>query len=159
MTEPSGRIGIGTSWLPPIRQNDMAADPAVVAEPGRSVLTLVFVRDRMVGRGTVPRTVAGYAGGLDQDGRRTAFVLADRTARIAQRAGVPHARVLGVVMAHELAHLLLPNRPHARVGLTRGNWVPAEFRDSRHWRFSRDEAASLRQSVAELAGRRPETSD
>lgn len=123
------------------------------------VLTVVFVRDRMVGRGTIPRTVAGYAGAADPNGARTAFVLPDRTARIAWRAGVSHSRVLGVVIAHELAHLLLPNRPHARVGLTRGNWVPADFRDSRHWKFSADDAASIRASIAGLMHGMEETGD
>ncbi|MGE0449155.1 MAG: hypothetical protein AB7Q29_06160 [Vicinamibacterales bacterium] len=112
------------------------------------VLTVVFVRDQMVTRAGVPRTVAGYAAGLGRDGARAAVVLPDRTARIAWRAGVAHSRVLGVVMAHELAHLLLPNRPHARVGLTRGDWAPSEFVDSRRWTFSPDEAASIRRSVA-----------
>jgi hypothetical protein len=47
------------------------------------------------------------------------YVLYDRVAANAERMGVPVARLLGFVIAHEIGHLLLPGHGHTTSGLMR----------------------------------------
>jgi hypothetical protein len=52
-----------------------------------------------------------------------AFVSFERATQLAR--GVRDARladILGYVMVHEIAHLVLPSRAHARFGLMRERW-------------------------------------
>ncbi len=69
-----------------------------------------------------------------------------RIERAAHRAAVDRAIVLGHVMAHEIAHALLPVAGHGESGLMRGAWRSTDLVAA--WqgqlRFSGDEAAAIR---------------
>jgi hypothetical protein len=61
------------------------------------------------------------------EGSSSAFVFYDRI--IALRTGTrPLAAILGRVLAHEIAHLLLPQENHSDVGLMRGQWNADDLR-------------------------------
>jgi len=79
-----------------------------------------------------------------------ATVFGDRVESLARVAGTNESQLLGRVMAHEIAHLLLGNREHAKVGLMRGHWTAGELEREQpfEWVFSTSEAARIRSAAA-----------
>ena len=61
----------------------------------------------------------GYAPSSGGEGGRIAYVLSDRVEQLSYTRGTDMAGVLGVAVAHELGHLLLPSNPHTQGGLMR----------------------------------------
>jgi len=118
-------IDVRTEWLASTRP---LLDPATATEPGSTDLTIIVLTPQMANPRTVPDAVVGYAAVTRGEAGRIAFVIYDRLRDVARRADVDIARVMGMVMAHELGHLLLPNRSHSDTGLMRGRWATADFR-------------------------------
>ena len=76
----------------------------------------------------------------------TAF--ADRIAGAAIRVGVDAGTLLGLVIAHEVGHLLLGRGYHGWTGLMRADWEEQLLkRNPEAWRFSTLEAARLRRAA------------
>ena len=76
-----------------------------------------------------------------------ATVFADRVVSAASRVGLEQRTFLGLVLAHEVGHLLL-GESHADVGLMRAQWPDAELnRAAAAWRFTPDEAATLQARI------------
>ena len=74
----------------------------------------------------------------------TAF--SDRIANAASRVGVDAGTLLGLVIAHEVGHLMLGGRYHSWQGVMRADWPEALLeRKSDQWRFSKLEGAMMRQ--------------
>jgi hypothetical protein len=63
--------------------------------------------------------VLGIAPGAESGGH-VAYVFASRVEVLAKRHAVDYGTLLGVVLAHEVGHVLLRGRPHSSVGLMRG---------------------------------------
>ena len=61
-------------------------------------------------------------------GGSIAYVLYDRLKDAAAASGWPVKDLLAVVIAHELAHLLLPPGSHSSDGLMRSGWDVTELR-------------------------------
>ena len=79
-------------------------------------------------------------------GSPVAYVFYHRVMDQARRYDIPAAAVLAAAMAHEVGHLLLPTRDHARDGLMRACW---EYRElvraaDDQLRFSDSEGAEIR---------------
>lgn len=56
--------------------------------------------------------------------------------------------VMGLVMAHELGHLLLPHDSQSRSGLMRANWRVEDLRvDRGPLEFTRTQAEVIRQAL------------
>ena len=73
-----------------------------------------------------------------------ATVFSDRIDQAASRVGVDPGTLLGRVMAHEVAHLLLGSDYHGEAGLMRADWTDTLLtRTSDEWRFSILEAARI----------------
>jgi hypothetical protein len=89
----------------------------------------------------------GYAPASGADNGRIAYVLQHRVERIARGYGTEQAVVLAGALAHELGHLLLPSKPHARTGLMSVAWNQADFRKmrERQLRFTDDQAGQIRE--------------
>lgn len=149
VSDTFARIGIDAVWRPPVRPRDPGTRHA--SEPEDASLVVMLITGDMAARIRLPRGVAGYAATAADETGRVAFVVADRTEKIARQGHVPHADVLGGVMAHEVAHLLLPGRPHSADGMMRSKWVPRDFIDLERHLFSDEEIVIIRQSVASLA--------
>jgi hypothetical protein len=78
-----------------------------------------------------------------------ATVFADRTSAAAARAGVDAGTLLGRLMAHELAHLLLGIDYHGDTGVMRAEWPDAALtRAAGEWRFTADEAVRMQRVIA-----------
>jgi hypothetical protein len=93
--------------------------------------------------------VVGMAAVTPEDGGRIAYILFDRVCHVAGASASDSMDVMGLVMAHELAHLLLPYGSHARTGLMRATWAVTDLRDSAHLRFdfTRAQADSINQRL------------
>lgn len=78
-----------------------------------------------------------------------ATVFADRVQTLAAFAGVDEGELLGWVIAHELAHLLIGTRDHESHGLMRGEWRASELARQRpsDWRLSRTDGLRIRQAI------------
>ena len=101
---------------------------------------------------TVSRMALGYAA-FDANGLPDvmASVFTDRARRLSREARVDTSEVLGVVIAHELGHLLLGTTAHTDRGLMRVGYGPDElrlgFRRGAYWgtawRFSQAQAHTM----------------
>ena len=85
-------------------------------------------------------------------GRKTgtlATVFADRVQAMAAITGVDQGELLGRVIAHEIAHLLIGTHDHSRRGLMRGKWRATEMAQQRpsDWLLSRVEGRTIRQAI------------
>jgi hypothetical protein len=81
----------------------------------------------------------------------------DEVLRAAGRYKQASSEVLGLVIAHEIGHLLLPYPAHSSTGVMRPEWRSADFQQAglEAFGFSASEAAAIRQRVAgrhEIAG-------
>lgn len=111
--------GVIVTWPPPHRHGlDMQPPPR--GAPGD--LTIMMLSHGMASHYDVSGDTMGFAAVPAEGGGRIAYVLYDRiaTARTAQ----PDAPVdlLGLVIGHEIGHLLLPRGSHSPTGLMRERW-------------------------------------
>ena len=146
------RIGVRLEWGTLARPSEIAAGRAEWPTDPPTSVTIVVLRSDMSRRLNLNGDVAGYAPITRDKGGRVAFIVGDRSRAIAAEGGIDAAQVLAGVIAHELAHLLMPNRSHSRVGMMRARWTPAEFRALHQARFSASEAAAIRQTILSLGG-------
>jgi hypothetical protein len=72
-----------------------------------------------------------------------ATVFSDRIGQAAERVGVEPGTLLGLVMAHEIGHLLLGTGYHGEAGLMRAEWPDALLARAADWKFSVVEAARM----------------
>ena len=70
--------------------------------------------------------------------------------RMANRAGIAPAELLGRTIAHETGHLLLRSRSHSSTGLMRENWTLEELTSNRRddWRFAPGDRLRLQHQFA-----------
>lgn len=80
-----------------------------------------------------------------------ATVFSDRIGGAASRIGVEPDTLLGLVIAHEVGHLLLGVGYHGETGVMRADWPDQLLSGARgQWRFSRLEAAAMRQRAIDF---------
>jgi hypothetical protein len=115
------------------------------AETPRAVIVLVYpsVRDDAM---VHDRHILGAAPGAATGGR-IAYVFASRVEAMAKRYGIAYGTLLGVVLAHEVGHVLLPGRPHAHSGLMRS--APRQMNNLLLERlaFTAEETAAIREAM------------
>ena len=112
-------------------------------------------RDELVVRITAaqPASTPGSLGfsfvDIGQKAGTLATVFADRVYALAADAGVDDGELLGRVMGHEIAHLLLGTRDHGPRGLMRGEWRPSDLvqQGPRDWLLSRSESGAIRRAI------------
>lgn len=80
---------------------------------------------------------------------RLAYVFFDRVQPLAAKHQMTDASLLGVVIAHETGHLLLPFGSHSSSGLMQGEWDDKQFFLARAGllQFTRQQAALIRAHV------------
>jgi hypothetical protein len=147
-----GAIGVRLEWREPVQPLEIEAGRGRWPDDGAATVTIVILGPGMGNRLKASADVAGYAPITREHGGRIAFVFGAKTRIIASDGGVEHCQVLAGVIAHELAHLLMPERSHSEQGMMRPHWTPVEFREIYRRRFSASEAASIRQTVRAMSG-------
>jgi hypothetical protein len=97
--------------------------------------------DRFIKKEHVKRKALAQA---NSDARRV-YVFSDRVGPAVDRHAVGHGDALGLVIAHELGHVLLPARGHSRIGIMQENYnVYFSYRLV----FTADESAAMRAYIA-----------
>ena len=98
-------------------------------DSGGHDLYILLLNSEMSERLGVADDVVGIAAVAAEGGGLVAYVLVDRVTIAAKQGGVDPMDVLGFVIAHEIAHLMLPANAHSLTGLMRPRWSAREFRD------------------------------
>ena len=108
-----GLIGVEITWV------------TKVPEPGQRLRIVCLVAWEPADR---PESVLALTN-TGQGGRGIlAYVFWPRIVRASQRFTAAQDNLLGVVIAHELGHMLLPNQSHAKHGLMEDPWNSGHFR-------------------------------
>lgn len=91
-------------------------------------LALTVLPDSMAKR--LPRTADMFGFATFEDGRSNyAYVFYDRVSSLAANLQLDPGYILGAVASHEIGHLLLGARPHARTGLMSVRWGEQELKN------------------------------
>ena len=101
------------------------------------VLLAGTIADRFIKSEQVKRKVLAQA---NSDARRV-YVFWDRVGPAVDHQAIERGDALGVVIAHELGHVLLPARGHSRSGLMQANY---NAHRSYRLKFSAEESAAMR---------------
>ena len=117
--------------------------------------TINLLSRSMVARRAWPPGAIGSAV-VGPEGGRIAYVLYDRLKDAAAGAGWQDKELLAVVIAHELAHLLLPPGSHSFDGLMRKGWDVAELRQfhASSLAFTPDQTALIRARLGQVVATR-----
>jgi hypothetical protein len=121
-------IEVDTCWKHTVGARQLHC-PERVAPDAHDVYILLLDSE-MSERLGVADDVVGVAAIAVQGGGLVAYVLVDRVMVAAKQAGVDPMGVLGLVIAHEIGHLMLPANAHSLTGLMRPRWSELEFRDA-----------------------------
>jgi hypothetical protein len=143
-------IGLAIDWAPTFRPHGRKDREN---ESGRlQDFTINVLNRTMVARTTWGPNAIGTAVVAPSGGGSIAYVLYDRLRDAAAASGWQVKDLLAVVIAHELAHLLLPPGSHSSDGLMRSGWDVAELRrihvDS--LAFTPDHVARIRERLNQM---------
>ncbi len=152
-------IGVHTDWLTPMRQEEFggstsrkAGGPA--SHDGKSApiaqITVIVLTPAMTERGHIPEGILGFAA-VATDGviGRIAYVIYDRVQQQASTGAIDETDLFGLVMAHEIGHLLLGPGSQSDAGLMKGHWDGDDLRRFRMItpQFSSREALEVRSAL------------
>lgn len=143
-----GAIGVRTDWLEPLQQSDGVFDSVGALDSTPSDLVVIILTSAMADR-VIPDGTIGFAAVERGVGGRVAYVIYDRVRDFAGDTTVDDMRMMGIVMAHEIGHLLLTHQSHSAGGLMRGRWQQSEFRSARphDLQFSEPQASEIRRTL------------
>src|SRR5262245_1370063 len=147
------RIGVRTEWLGVVQQR-VGGQPGPsrrdeIARMPIAQVTLIILTPKMAARGHVAEGALGFAAVPDEGMGRIAYAIYDRVRETAARAAMNEDDLLGFVMAHEIAHLMLPRGAHAETGLMRGRWDVRDLQrtDVLTLGFSPEQASEIRDTL------------
>lgn len=149
-----GAIGVRTDWRDPLRQSEGAIENTDASDCPSSDLQIIILTSAMASRGVIPDAIIGFAAVEPGVGGRIAYVIYDRVRSFASDTNVDDMRMMGMVMAHEIGHLLLMRQSHSDTGLMRGHWQRSEFRADHpiDLHFSEPQVMEIRRTLgAEMA--------
>jgi hypothetical protein len=107
-TEIYGRIGVSVTWLAgPLDAAGVPTNPAACPDSSKPLIHL-----QLVGRSSTPDRPPDEVG-FAVPGGTLASVLVERVVSEAIMKSVDVGNLLGVAMAHEIGHLLLPRNSHS----------------------------------------------
>ena len=146
------RIGVRTEWLGVVQQSERrpgSAPRASISHMPIAQVTLIILTPKMAARGHVEEGALGFAAVPTEGMGRIAYAIYDRVRDTAARAAMNEDDLLGFVMAHEIAHLMLPRGAHQETGLMRGHWNVRDFQriDVMTLGFSPQQAAEIRSTL------------
>jgi hypothetical protein len=138
------RIGVTLIWED---QDPPSGSRHLVPSPERMVLQIVLLRDDAR---RLPDSQALGAAPLLPDEPRIASVYYSLAERAARRHAIESWVVLGHAIAHEVAHLIIPQYGHSSEGLMKAIWDRGDYVRAAQGqlRFSREQAALIRAALA-----------
>jgi len=120
-------IGIRLTWLH-CAVGDAPEDLACSAPVGSHDISLRILQRSKTGFPKTRHSTAGMAVPLTPaGGKGIIYVFFDRVMQVMESQRIPFSLVLGVVIAHEIGHLLLFGEPHAVEGIMRGKLTPRDW--------------------------------
>src|SRR5262245_14713320 len=148
-------IDVGIEWAPTFGPNGRKEEGGSKDDRLQDYSIMVMSRSMVARRQWAPGVVGSAVVG-PEGGGKIAYVLYDRLKDAATTAGWPVQDLLGVVVAHELAHLLLPPGSHAPDGLMRKGWDVSELRqfDAKSLSFTRVQSALIRERLGQAVAAR-----
>jgi hypothetical protein len=147
-------IDVAIEWAPTMGPRARKRDDV---ENGRlQDFTINVLSRSMVARRAWSPGAIGSAAVAPEGGGRIAYVLYDRLKDAAASAGWQEKELLAVVIAHELAHLLLPPGSHSSDGLMRKGWDVSELRQfhASSLAFTPDQTALIRARLGQVVAAR-----
>lgn len=124
VTQIYRQAGVKTVWGAPA---SLSADMPAAREPRLTIVILSRDQERRLHPALV-RDGVGVALNSPTTRAHMAYVFYHRVERLTGGNGLNLAPVLGIAMAHEIGHLLLPYNVHSLTGLMRRNWTKADLR-------------------------------
>ena len=115
---------------------------------------MIIILPRTTERLVEPTGVVGLALRGDNSSGRLTYVFYDRVQTIAAQHQMSDASLLGLAIAHEIGHLLLPTGSHSPGGLMRGEWDNRQLALARAklLRFTAQQAELIRAHVMDTQG-------
>ncbi len=146
------RIGVRTEWLGVVQQSEWhpgSPRREAISRLPIAQITLIILTPKMAARGHVEDGALGFAAVPTEGMGRIAYAIYDRIRDTAARAAMNEDDLLGFVMAHEIAHLMLPRGAHEQTGLMRGHWNVRDFQHTDVMRlgFSPQQASEIRSTL------------
>ena len=126
-----------------------ACRPDAAAPPDHRFCVQVLLRSRNRNAAPGPGRVMGVALAADQR-RAVLSLFFDAVTEVAVQYGSPVADVLGLALAHEMGHVLLPPPSHAPSGIMQPSWEGDDLRHAIHGdkAFTEQQAATMRERLA-----------
>ena len=124
-TEVFERLGVQIAWVDcAVSQTESPAYPACQSEMGMADLVLRILPQRMVDRVHASEDALGFAQPCpESEAACELSVFYSRVDKLAGSNGYRAERILGYVIAHEAAHILM-GAGHSDLGIMRGEWSP-----------------------------------
>jgi hypothetical protein len=143
------QIGVRTEWTGVVTQSERhpgSPDRASNSRLPIAQVTIIILTPKMATRGHVEDGALGFAAVANEGMGRIAYAIYDRVRDTAAKSAMNEGDLLGFVMAHEIAHLLLPPASHSGTGLMRGHWTVRDLQqtDVLKLGFSPQQASSIR---------------
>jgi hypothetical protein len=169
-------IGVRIEWYAPIRQDPYGGSRKAggSASPESSArrnppdgsdrsdaprlpiaqLTINVLKPEMARRGHIEEGVLGFAAVATDGGiGRIAYVIYDRIQQQASGGAIDLTELFGLVMAHEMGHLLLGPGSQGEAGLMKGHWNRDDLEQFQAItpRFSSREGEEIREALSSEA--------
>jgi hypothetical protein len=138
------KTGIKITWRepkPPVSEGGGSPDPWVPT----NIEVRIFKRP-MINEVPVKEEVTGFVWSFETN---IAAILYDRVQDLAASKRADVATILGIVMAHEIGHLLLRSHEHSSEGVMRQNWPPGDLQSAAQGRlhFTAEQSQRMRDEV------------
>jgi hypothetical protein len=118
--------GIRLEWI--VRRQSSTGwylQPASMAAGTITVQIIPVLRDERLAED--PTTLGAVPGA--HAGGRMAYLFSSRIEVVARRNATTFGALLGIVLAHEIGHVLLPGRPHSALGIMRPFCATQQIQD------------------------------
>ncbi|MGH9257795.1 MAG: hypothetical protein ACRD3C_24820 [Vicinamibacterales bacterium] len=151
VTQIYRQAGVDVTWATP---ESLCAESHAVRRATLTVAILSSEQAARIRKGVMSDRAGFTARGDAAEGGRVAYVLYDRIDMLAEPNEWNQARMLAVVMAHEIGHLLLPYDAHSPHGLMRADWSIADLQLAQRTLslFTATQSNLLRSRVLALRG-------
>ena len=139
------QAGIEVSWFDCGRTDKSIKDQAICSEPADPTKPVL----RILSRFRPEPGVIGETIGFANISASIANISLDRASELMPYIAGPRSTVLGLVVAHEIGHLLLQMRGHSPVGIMHFPWSPKELGLANHnfLVFTAKEARAMRERM------------